>query len=372
MNCVRNNCLYKAVLRKKHERKMDNMTTKMKRMALALVLVMALAALTACGSQPAGDAGSSGEGSGSAPAETGGESADGTPSWTIGYANRDDSDVYLKGVEEAFKKLVDADPTLTGLYADAVRDSQAQLDQIDNFFVQGVDALILVPQDGATVVDVVEQCNADGIPVFCSSQASSGGEFTFVGASDYETGLMEGQYAHENLPQGSKILYLGGNLGYQTSIDRRQGLVDGLAERLKADWDGNVLNEDGDIEILSWMYTMYTMDEGMQVTEDWIQSIDDFNCIVSVNDSTGLGAIEALKAANITDCTVISIDGIEDALNAVKEGTMACTVMQSIDAHAQALYEAVKTEQTGGTNDAVINPSLILVDSSNVDQYLSK
>ena len=221
-------------------------------------------------------------------------------------------------------------------------------------------------------MDVVEQCNADGVPVFCSSQASSGGEFTFVGSSDYETGLMEGQYAYENLPQDSKILYLGGNLGYQTSIDRRQGLVDGLAERLKADWDGNVLNEDGDIEILSWMYTMYTMDEGMQVTEDWIQSIDDFNCIVSVNDSTGLGAIEALKAANITDCTVISIDGIEDALNAVKEGTMACTVMQSIDAHAQALYEAIKTAQTGGTNEAVINPSLILVDSSNVDQYLGK
>ena len=346
----------------------------MRKISLVLVLVMALTALTAWGSKPAGDSAENGSGDGpsSAPTESSGEGSDETPNWTIGYANRDDSDVYLKGVEEAFKKMVDADPTLDGLYADAVRDSQAQLDQIDNFFVQGVDALILVPQDGATVVDVVEQCNADGVPVFCSSQASSGGEFTFVGSSDYETGLMEGQYAYENLPQDSKILYLGGNLGYQTSIDRRQGLVDGLAERLKADWDGNVLNEDGDIEILSWMYTMYTMDEGMQVTEDWIQSIDDFNCIVSVNDSTGLGAIEALKAANITDCTVISIDGIEDALNAVKEGTMACTVMQSIDAHAQALYEAIKTAQTGGTNEAVINPSLILVDSSNVDQYLGK
>ena len=344
----------------------------MRKISLVLVLVMALTALTACGSKPAGDSAENGSGDGpsSAPTESSGEGSDETPNWTIGYANRDDSDVYLKGVEEAFKKMVDADPTLDGLYADAVRDSQAQLDQIDNFFVQGVDALILVPQDGATVVDVVEQCNADGVPVFCSSQASSGGEFTFVGSSDYETGLMEGQYAYENLPQDSKILYLGGNLGYQTSIDRRQGLVDGLAERLKADWDGNVLNEDGDIEILSWMYTMYTMDEGMQVTEDWIQSIDDFNCIVSVNDSTGLGAIEALKAANITDCTVISIDGIEDALNEVKEGTMACTVMQSIDAHAQALYEAIKTAQTGGTNEAVINPSLILVDSSNVDLYL--
>ena len=245
-----------------------------------------------------------------------------------------------------------------------------KIERMVSFFVQGVDTLILVPQDGATVVDVVEQCNADGIPVFCSSQASSGGDFVFVGASDYETGLMEGQYAHENLPEGSKILYLGGNLGYQTSIDRRQGLVDGLAERLKADWDGNVLNEDGDIEILSWMYTMYTMDEGMQVAEDWIQTFDDFNCIVSVNDSTGLGAIEALKAANITDCTVISIDGIEDALNAVKDGTMACTVMQSSDAHAKALYDAVKVAQAGGTNEPVINPSLILIDSSNVDEYL--
>lgn len=334
------------------------MTLK-KRFALTLALVMTLASLTACGNS-------------ASPSESSGEkdNSNELPNWTIGYANRDDSDVYLKAVEEAFKKLVDEDPTLTGLYADAVRDSQAQLDQIDNFFVQGVDTLILVPQDGTTVVDVVEQCNADGIPVFCSSQASSGGDFVFVGASDYETGLMEGQYAHENLPEGSKILYLGGNLGYQTSIDRRQGLVDGLAERLKADWDGNVLNEDGDIEILSWMYTMYTMDEGMQVAEDWIQTFDDFNCIVSVNDSTGLGAIEALKAANITDCTVISIDGIEDALNAVKDGTMACTVMQSSDAHAKALYDAVKVAQAGGTNEPVINPSLILIDSSNVDEYL--
>ena len=97
--------------------------TMKKRIALALALVMTTAALTACGgtSSPA-----------PAEKETSGESSGELPNWTIGYANRDDSDVYLKDVEEAFKKLVDADPTLTGLYADAVRDSQAQLDQIDN------------------------------------------------------------------------------------------------------------------------------------------------------------------------------------------------------------------------------------------------
>ena len=59
-----------------------------------------------------------------------------------------------------------------------------------------------------------------------------------------------GEYAYAHLPQGAKVLHLGGDLGYQTSIDRRQGFVDGLKERIKSDWDGNVLNENGDVEVL--------------------------------------------------------------------------------------------------------------------------
>ena len=111
-----------------------------KKIALALAMIMAAVSLTACG----------GGGTASASAASGGAAASGdaeTEVWTIGFANRDDSDVYLKAVQVAFKELVDADPTLEGLYADGATDSQLQLDQIDNFFVQGIDALVLVPQD---------------------------------------------------------------------------------------------------------------------------------------------------------------------------------------------------------------------------------
>ena len=115
-----------------------------------------------------------------------------TPKWTIGFSNRDDTDVYLKQVEDAFKALVDQDDTLECNFVDAGGDSQAQLDQLDNFNVQGVDAVVLVPQDSSTVVDYVLNWNKQGIPVFCSSQPSDGGDYTFVGASDYDTGLFEG------------------------------------------------------------------------------------------------------------------------------------------------------------------------------------
>lgn len=340
------------------------MSTNFKRIMSAFLAGTMLCALTACGGSSAGSSGGS-----SAPAASGASDSD-VPTWTIGYANRDDKDTYLKEVMDEFLALCDADSTINVISADAEGDSQQQLDQLDNFNIQGVDAVVLVPQDGETVVDYVNDWNAEGIPVFCSSQASSGGDFTFVGASDYGMGLEKCKWAHDHLPEGAKILYLGGNLGYQTSIDRRQALVDGLAERLYADWDGNVLNPDGDITVLSWQECMYTMEEGLSITEDWIQTFSDFDAILSVNDRSALGAIEALQGANIDDCMVISIDGLPDALQAIKDGTMSATVLQSAKVQAQALYDAVKTAQAGGTNPAVINPEVFVIDSTNVDEYL--
>ena len=330
----------------------------MKRRTLAMLLacVMALS-LAACGN--------------SASDSTDASDSESGEKWLIGYANRDDTDTYLKQVEDEFLKLVEADDTLDVITADAGGDSQTQLDQLDNFAIQGIDCAVLVPQDGDTVVDYVNQCNEEGIPVFCSSQAATGGEFVFVGASDYGMGLTQCQWAHDNLPEGAKVLYLGGNLGYQTSIDRRQAVVDGLAERLYSDYEGNVVNEDGDITVLSWQECMYTMEEGLTITEDWIQTFDDFDAIIAVNDRSALGAMEALQGAGITDCMVIGLDGLDDALQAVKDGTMAATVLQSATVQAQALYDAVKTAQEGGENPATINPDVILVDSTNVDEYLN-
>ncbi len=333
---------------------------KKRLLAMTLAGLMTVGTMAGCGSTSSGESGSGSTASGDSDTEK----------WVVGYSNRDDSDVYLKAVADAFGELCEEDDSIEVVFADAKQDSQTQLDQLDNFSIQGVDAVVLVPQDGSSVVDYVEQCNDDGIPVFCSSQAATGGEYTFVGASDYELGLKTAQCAHDTLPEGAKIVYLGGILGYQTSIDRRQGLVDGLAERLKADWDGKELNADGDIEVLSWQLCDYTMEGGMTVMEDMIQTFSDIDGIVTCNDSTALGAIEALKGAGITDCLVYSIDGVDDALAAVQNGEMKCTVMQSIERHAQALYDAIKTAQAGEENPAQINPETILVTADNVEEYI--
>lgn len=340
----------------------------MKKRFLAMVCagVLAISMLSGCGGS-SGDSSSKEETS-----DEGTESAENpeVEKWVIGYANRDDTDTYLKAVEDSFIELCDADDTIEVISADAEGDAQTQLDQLDNFNIQGVNCAVLVPQDGESVMDHIAAWNDEGVPVFCSSQAATGGEYIFVGASDYGMGMAQCEWAHDNLPENAKVLYLGGNMGYQTSIDRRQAVIDGLAERLHTGPDGEVLNENGDIEVLAWQECMYTQEEGMQITEDWIQTFDDFDAIIACNDRSALGALEALQGAGITDCMVIGLDGLQDALQAVKEGRMAATVLQSYEVQAQMLYDAVKEVQKGNEVDPVINPEVITIDSANVDEYL--
>lgn len=329
---------------------------KKRMLAMALAGAMMVGCLAGCGNSSSSASGS-GDGDGS------------LPHWTVGYSNRDDSSVYLKQLVDELQKLVDADDTLDLITADAKDDPQTQLDQLDNFTVQGVDCVVMAPKDGDSVVDYIEQCNEDGIPVFCNSLSATGGEFTFVGASDYDMGLQIAQYAYENLPENAKVIYLGGDLGYDVSINRRQALVDGLGDRLHTDWNGDVVNEDGDIEVLTWQLCDYSMEDGMNVMEDMIQTFDDFDAVICCNDSTALGAIEAMKGAGITDCMVLGIDALDDAVAAIKDGEMTATVQQDAVVHSKALYDAIKKAQAGEENPEQVNPETVLITADNVNDY---
>ena len=88
-------------------------------------------------------------------------------------------------------------------------------------------------------------------------------------------------------------------------------------------WGTGFPDNGGDVEILSYQECMYTMNEGMTITEDWIQTFETFDAIVAVNDLSALGAVQALKAANkLDEAAVIGIDGIDDAMKAVADGEM--------------------------------------------------
>lgn len=278
----------------------------------------------------------------------------------IGYANMADTDVFVMKRKESFMAEVakDKDANLRVIYTDANLDNNKQLDQIDNFIVQGVKAMLVVPVDYAGVSVGVKRANRASIPVLCLGIAAEGGDFTYIGSPNIEAGMLQGEFMRDRLPQNAKVLYLEGYPGYSHTIERWEG------------FKAACLDKRPDITLLASQTGNYERDMGMKVTEDWIQSYQEFDAIIAANDQMALGAMQALKAANLLKRVLISgIDGTEDAMRAIKSGEMAQSILQNATGQAEAAYTALKKALAGEKLPKEIIVPFQSITADNIDEY---
>lgn len=316
--------------------------------AMTLAGATLCAALTGCvTTETAGSSSASGDSSGS---------ADG--SYTIGYCNGADSDVFMVARKDAFIEAIDG----TGIdaqFADANQDSAKQLSDADTFIARKVDCLMLVPNDSKAIVPAVEVANSAGIPVICLGIKADSGDSIFVGSENYDAGHMQGEYMAANLPEGAKVLYLAGTSGMDHSTARRQGFLDALEEAGRSD-----------IEILADLDGNYEMAKAMQITEDWIQKFPEFDAIVAANDQMALGAIGALKGANRLEGVAVSgVDGLEEAYQAIANGEMVQTILQDAPGQASMAYEVVQKLQNGEETESEYLVPFVSVTADNLSDY---
>ncbi len=277
----------------------------------------------------------------------------------IGYANMADTDVFVNKRKESFKEIVKQDPNIEVIYSDANNDNNKQLDQIDNFIMQQVDVLLVVPVDYAGVSVGIKKANRAGIPVICLGIEAEGGKSTFVGSTNIEAGIQQGEYMRTHLPKDAKVLYLEGYPGYSHTTERKQGFKEAC------------LDKRPDVTLLASQTGNYERDMGMKVTEDWIQTFPEFDAIIAANDQMALGAIQALKTANRLKGVMISgVDGVEDALRAIKNGEMSQSILQNAPGQAEAAYNVVKKILSGGSEvpEKVIVPFESITED-NIDLY---
>jgi ABC-type sugar transport system ATPase subunit len=113
--------------------------------------------------------------------------------------------------------------------------------------------------------------------------------------------------------------------------------------------------------------------EGMKVTEDWIQSFPQFDAIIAANDRMALGALEALQGADRLKGVMISgVDGVPDALKAIKAGEMSQTIFENAGGQARAAFEVVEGIKKGDQPPAEKLVPFESISKDNVDQYTKK
>lgn len=277
---------------------------------------------------------------------------------TIGYSNIADSDVFCKKVRDFFGKIAEESNNVEVIFTDAMLDNMKQLDQVDNFIIQGVDGIVLVPVDSSGIVPGIEKANEAGIPVLCLVINAEGGDYTYVGSPSVEAGELQGKYMREHLPKNAKILYLEGTLGLSHAHERWEG------------FKAACLDQRPDIELLSAQSGNFERDQGMKITEDWIQTFPKFDAIISANDQMALGAVQALNISNRLDGVLITgIDGVDDALENVKNGVMSQTILYNGPEVAKAGFDTIVKIINGQKFPKINFVPFISITKDNVEQY---
>jgi erythritol transport system substrate-binding protein len=123
-------------------------------------------------------------------------------------------------------------------------------------------------------------------------------------------------------------------------------------------------------EVANWDRT-----QGFNKMQSLLQANPDIKGVISGNDEMALGAIAALKqAGKLGQIKVGGFDGTPDAVDAVKAGTLAYTVMQPVALFAQKAIEQADTFLKTGKTGAPAEKQLfdcVLITKENAGNFIS-
>lgn len=234
--------------------------------------------------------------------------------------------------------------------------------QMEDFIVQGVDAIIAAPVHSKALLNSLRKARQAGIPVIDLNMkvdsASSRYISTYVGSSSEEEGTLMAELAARLLPKGGNIAILEGAPGSDPQIYRTRYFMD----RIK-DFDNmNV------IDIRNGRWNRNTARNLAVQILDTTPNLDMIYC----HDTTmALGAAEAVKEqGREDDVLVIGIGAVDgESAEAVKDKTLAGMVSQSSRFEGTAAVLAARRAAEGDTlRPWIMNPSEILTEKD-IDEY---
>jgi len=260
--------------------------------------------------------------------------------------------------------LTDHADTLDGVdvqVEDALDDVARQLDQINNFIASGVDAIVVQPVDTSATQAMSDAAEEAGVPlVYVNRQPINLDTLpdnqAFVASNEIESGTLSAFEACKLLRAGGKG---GGAKGYI--------IMGQLSNQVGMDMCNF-------IEIVDKQTSNWQRDQAQDLMTNWISSGDDFDVVFANNDESAIGAIQAMKAADISmdDVVVVGVDATQDALVSMQAGDLDATVFQDAAGQgAGSLDTALRLARGEDVDNAVFIP-FKLVTPANMEEYLDK
>jgi ribose transport system substrate-binding protein len=204
------------------------------------------------------------------------------------------------------------------------KDVAKQSNQVKDFIVKKVAAIVLSPCDSKSIVPVIQEANAAGIPVItvdvpCSEPGVK--ILTQIATDNHGGGKQAAEAMIEALgAEGGPIAIL-----HFKQVESCLLRVKGFREVI----DAHNASGKPRIEIVSELESGGAKDIGFKATEDILQAHPGIRGIFAINDPAALGARAALEKAGVAEkILLIGFDGQPEGRQAIKEGKIYADPIQ--------------------------------------------
>jgi ribose transport system substrate-binding protein len=207
-------------------------------------------------------------------------------------------------------------------FADAAQQNTKQVADVENFLQQGVDLLIISPNEAAPLTDVVAKAYDKGVPVIVLDRKVNGEKYTmWIGADNKEIGKKAGEYvarwAAENRRSPCGVLELRGLEGSTPAKERGDGFRAGIAGS-------------GDVKIVASQNADWLREKAVSVSQAMLQANRNADVVYAHNDPMAEAAIISAQNANrdLSKMLFVGIDALptpDGGIRSVMDGRLGVT-----------------------------------------------
>jgi ABC-type sugar transport system substrate-binding protein len=284
--------------------------------------------------------------------------------------------VVIKGLDNPFfqtmKQGVDAAAKsgradITIQAAQSITDTSGQADKLNALANQNFNCFVVNPITGTNLVQGIARIaakkktivNIDSPVDAAAAKKAEATIATYIGTDNTEAGKLAGQEMVKQLPSGGSVAVIGGTSGDVTSGARITGFKDGVAgssvsvtQTVAANWDRQTA--------LTQATTL-------------LQANRNLAGFFVANDDMALGVARAVANLGRTGkVKIISVDGIKDALTAVKAGQLTAVVAQYPYVIGEMGVEACQAADAGKTLPKSVKAPVELVTQADAAKALAK
>jgi ribose transport system substrate-binding protein len=232
-------------------------------------------------------------------------------------------------------------------------DVARQQNQVKDFIVRRVAAIVLCPCDSRSIGPAIQEANSAGIPVFTADIAclAPGVKVvSHIATDNFSGGEQAADAMFEALGEaGGKVVILDFKQA-ESCLQRVKGFKEVVEKRNKERTSGRV-------EIVAELPGDGKKDQGFKCAEDALQAHPDLAGIFAINDPSALGARAALEKAGKADrVKIIGFDGQPEGIRAVDAGIIFADPVQSPDRIGRMTVETILRYFAGEE----VNPSQLI------------